>query len=493
MKFSVGTNWNQDLLDVFRDTKEIYEVYGSPNENIFGNGRPSFILGKVSQDEMKEYIAKLHAMGKEFNCSMNAPCLGNMEFENETHEKLIEYFQWLVDIGVDGVTVSIPYLIEIIKKQFPQLKVKASIIAQIDSVSKAKYYESMGADEIVLHYMINRDFKLLEQFRKSMNCKLSLLVNDACLYNCPYRIYHYNMCGHASQSTHPSKGFYVDYCSLKCTLERLRNPALLLSSRWIRPEDLKIYEELGYDAFKISGRRMNTSWIANTIKAYTSQKYDGNLSDIIDYSLLGMEKAQNTADFKKIIFGAVQLKTDTFLELANFVPVRPNIDNTKLDGFIEHFRQGKCKGICDECGYCASFAKKVIVPDEENHKKQLDYYEKFLDDMVTSKMFLGDKDEKPEEQMEKEEEKAMEWSTELSEKFTAIMDFAPPEFKDFASNIIKTAAEANTEKRGSNVVSEEDMIISFLQNTPAFFYDQMVSTLGEKGIDLTPYKDMMSK
>ncbi|WP_031390776.1 hypothetical protein [Kineothrix alysoides] len=64
---SVGTNWSLDLLDVFSSTPEVNEVYGSPNENIFGNGRPSFILGKISREGMKEYVKKLHDIGKIFN------------------------------------------------------------------------------------------------------------------------------------------------------------------------------------------------------------------------------------------------------------------------------------------------------------------------------------------------------------------------------------------------------------------------------------------
>lgn len=50
------------------------------------------------------------------------------------------------------------------------------------------------------------------------------------------------------------KGFYLDYCLIKCTLIRFSNFKEMLKTRWIRPEDLKEYEEIGIDSFKITGR-----------------------------------------------------------------------------------------------------------------------------------------------------------------------------------------------------------------------------------------------
>ncbi len=54
---------------------------------------------------------------------------------------------------------------------------------------------------------------------------------------------------HASQAGHPSGGFLLDYCFLRCTRMKLADPVNYIRSDWIRPEDLHFI-------FKYYGRAM---------------------------------------------------------------------------------------------------------------------------------------------------------------------------------------------------------------------------------------------
>lgn len=479
MKLQVGTNWDTKLINIVGDRKEVTEFYGCAPSTMVGTGRPSFILGKISDEEIPNYIKKVHEKGLEFNYTLNAPCMNNEEFNIAKHKKLISQLEFLVESGVDGFTVSIPYLIELIKKQFPNVKVKASLIAQINSVQKLKFYESLGADEVMIDYMVNRDFKLLEQMREAANGKLTLIVNDFCLYQCPYRNYHYNCCGHASQQEHSTKGFYIEYCAMKCTLERLNNPALLISSRWIRPEDLKEYENIGYDSFKLSGRRMATHWIANVVNAYANRSYDGNLSDLIDYSLLGMEENVHMPRYEELLNGVKELNSDNFMKIGMFYPKRPFIDNKKLDGFLKPFMENHCSGQCDKCGYCKAISKDVVTLDKEEVKRQKEMYGKLVEDLITSRMFY----QKPEDK----EEIEMEWERNLEETFKNIMSFAPEQFYEVAEKLIRKGIQDNAHNRGSSIIQEEDLVQSFIINTPAYFKAQMIQGLVDNGIDIAKY------
>ena len=58
-------------------------------------------------------------------------------------------------------------------------------------------------------------------------------------------------------------------------------------SRWIRPEDLHVYEALGVKEFKIIDRSRSTAWLLRATKAYASRRYDGNLLDILSLEMLG--------------------------------------------------------------------------------------------------------------------------------------------------------------------------------------------------------------
>jgi collagenase-like PrtC family protease len=93
-------------------------------------------------------------------------------------------------------------------------------------------------------------------------------VNNSCLQSCPYTAYHKVTLAHASQAGHASRGFFVDYCYLKCSFLKLLEPVNYIRSDWIRPEDLARYEALGYTTFKLTERNAPTEVMARRVKAW---------------------------------------------------------------------------------------------------------------------------------------------------------------------------------------------------------------------------------
>ena len=175
-----------------------------------------------------------------------------------------------------------PFLLEIVKHSYPQLRVRVSVFACIDHVRKAKMWEDLGADCIMLDsLLVNREFRLLRALRKAVQCDLQLLVNNSCLQSCAFSHYHMNTLAHASQSGHHSKGFFVDWCFLRCTMMRLMDPVNYVRSEWVRPEDLHHYEALGYDHFKLTERGAPTPVLVRRVKAYSERAFDGNLLDLV--------------------------------------------------------------------------------------------------------------------------------------------------------------------------------------------------------------------
>jgi len=89
-------------------------------------------------------------------------------------------------IGVETVTVSPPFLLRIVKTRYPGLKARISVFAGVDRVRKARMWEEMGADGIVLDsLLVNREFATLARIRESVKCDLELLVNNNCFYSAP--------------------------------------------------------------------------------------------------------------------------------------------------------------------------------------------------------------------------------------------------------------------------------------------------------------------
>ncbi|MBN2153059.1 MAG: U32 family peptidase [Candidatus Lokiarchaeota archaeon] len=342
MQFSVAYNWDPRLIEeVVKNKYPVYEFYASAQHTTVGGGRPSFILPGPDDDAMRAQIERMHEHRIEFAYALNAPCMGGQEFVRETHEKLIGELQWIQDMGCDSVILTIPYLMEIVKEQFPKLKVRVSTIAKVNTVNKARFFEALGASAITPDTMINRGFKVLERMARATRCEINLLLTDGCLYECPYRQYHYTLCGHASQTY--SNRAYQDYPVIACSMAKLADPAEIMKCRWVRPEDIRHYEAIGIKSFKIGGRRLTTDRLLLSVKAYSERRYDGNLADILE-------------GFSFIADGIAEERPGT-----DSIKPHLRIDNTKLDGFIDFFKEQDCDANCGECNYCAQWAKKAIT------------------------------------------------------------------------------------------------------------------------------------
>jgi len=373
MKLLVPTNWDPDLISPLSRLEADVQLYGVLPTSMIGSGGRGPDNIHMMENQAEEYIKRAHSAGLKFDYILNAPSMGNMEWDENTHQELLEHLRWITSIGVDSVTVSIPYLIELIKRQFPHLNVRVSTIAHVNSVARAKFFESLGADSITLDINVNRDFTLLKALRSAVDCELTVLLNNLCLYQCPYEYYHHDTLGHASQSYNPLHGYYEDYCVLHCTLDRLCDISQNIKCRWVRPEDIHAYEEIGIDMFKTSGRSMPAERILNTAVAYSSRHYQGNLYDILNVIT------------PKIEFGNSDLPG-----VQNNVigpPPRLYVDNQALEGFLDFFKKQNCLSGCAHCDYCQRIANKVIQFDREEVDEYIAMLNAYLDKLSSSRMF----------------------------------------------------------------------------------------------------------
>jgi len=476
MKLSVATNWDETLIEELRHLP-IHDFFGAMPSNAFGGGRPSLILPNIDDSKVEKYIQEVHNSGKKFTYPLNAPCLNNMEFDDKGHKELLDHLSWLQDLKVDYVTVSIPYIVEIIKKQFPKLKVKVSVISHVNSVQRIKSWEALGADIITLDPMINRNFKMLESLSKAASCELELLLNDACLYQCPYIYYHYNICGHASQSTNPLEGFYVDYCIAKCSLDLFSDIKEVMKSRWIRPEDLERYEKIGINYFKVSGRRMSTKWLLNTAKAYASRSYEGSLSDLLNFITIGVDEDMSSGQFQKFLTKDEFFKKEKLIKIGQLNPPKPFIDNKKLDGFLKGFEKKDCASECETCKYCDNWAEKVIKYDltEQKTKVYIENLKELHDELITSKLFTKSN------QVSSSSNNIV-WDSNVKDIFNKVLKSIPVEFQGIAEKTVEKRAGEIALERKDTTIYMNDLVQAFYSETPEIFQDGMKRELKLLGV-----------
>lgn len=373
MKLLVPTNWDPDLILLLSKLEADVQIYGVLPTSMIGSGGTGPDNIRMLANQVEEYIEQAHLAGLKFDYLLNAPSMGNMEWDEKTHRELLIHLNWIASIGADSVTVTIPYLVELIKRQFPQLEVRVSTIAHVNSVARAKLFESLGADSITLDINVNRSFGALKAIRNTVSCELTVLMNNLCLYQCPYEYYHHDGLGHASQNYNPLRGSYVDYCVLRCTLDRLRDVSQVIKCRWVRPEDIHIYEDLGMDMFKISSRAMPTEKILRAAKAYSSRHYQGNLYDILNVVP------------PKAGFASSALSGEQGNDIGS--PPRYYIDNQALEGFMNFFRKQDCSSGCDHCGYCQRIADKTIQFDRDEVDEYVTALKETLENLSTSSVF----------------------------------------------------------------------------------------------------------
>jgi collagenase-like PrtC family protease len=264
--FSLAANYDPELVPALA-AYPVEEVYGKfPADGISG-GRPRYLATPLSEAGLRGYIRLLDRHGIAFNYLLNGACFGNHEWTRAWQKRVTALLARLGEWGVRRVTVSTPFLLELVKRRFPEFKVRVGIYAQVDTPRRARFWEDLGADAITLEsFSINRDFRRLEAIRQAVRCGLQLIANHVCLPNCPLQSYHQNGFAHASDGTGT---LFIDYCLLRCSRLRLTDPSQFIKSAWIRPEDLATYEAMGYTTFKLLERGIPSAELLRRVKAYS--------------------------------------------------------------------------------------------------------------------------------------------------------------------------------------------------------------------------------
>ena len=369
MRLSLAANYDADLIPQLRGY-QVTEIYGKLPSDFAGGGRPSYMGSPITKQSLREYVAVLNTHGIAFNYLLNASCHGNEEWGRKWQRRLMLFLEELENMGIGTVTVSTPFLLEVVKKRFPTFRVKVGIYAQIDTPRRARFWEDLGADAINLEsFSINRNFRLLAAIRKAVTCDLQLIANHVCLVNCALQPYHQNGCAHSSRG---SRQLFVDYCFLRCSRARLRDPSAFIQAQWIRPEDIGAYEEFGYTNFKLLERGIPSEDLLRRAKAYSERRYEGNLADLLlSYGFRQAPRKQRFWAFRHFFkpLQASPLGMRNLYELARhqgmLFPVGEpavTIRSSAIPAdFIAGFKNRDCAALtCHECGYCERIAADAV-------------------------------------------------------------------------------------------------------------------------------------
>lgn len=266
-------------------SQSIEEVYFAWVDNPSGrsmiggyDGYFDYSLQNTLIDELKRIKEK----DIKLDLLFNANCYGEDAISEVQRGRVYSVIDFLEEQGIrpDIVTTTSPAIAYMIKKQYDNIELKASVNMRISSV-KGMQYVSHLFDSYCVAKECNRDLERLKQLRKwatDNGKKITILANSGCMRECSGQIFHDNMVAHEAQI---SKQKNIDFLPYMCWtyLKDKKNFAAVMQNTWIRPEDIDQYEGLA-DTIKLATRAHQLP--AMVIGAYARRQYFGNLLDLFE-------------------------------------------------------------------------------------------------------------------------------------------------------------------------------------------------------------------
>lgn len=341
MKFCIGYQIEDELGNRFVEELLAYkeyisEVYFSWDRLPSGRSNMNDELGFIHwemQDILVDDLRLLKQNGIGLNLLLNGNCYGGEAVSNVLENRvrsIIEYLEYVVG-GVDSVTTTSPFIASVIKKFYPNIKVRASVNMRITDVNSMEYLEQYF-DEFYIQRDFNRKFNHIKRMKKwadEHGKKLSILANSGCMKYCSGQIFHDNLVAHECENVQlkNDSDFKANICHNFYSSSEKRHK--LISNTWIRPEDLHLYEGL-VSTVKLATRM--TSRPMAVVRAYVSGMYLGNILDLLEPN----HSSQ---------LGAAYLSNRKFPQ-----------------DFAE--RMSNCTDDCENCGYCKEVFEKVYTIPE---------------------------------------------------------------------------------------------------------------------------------
>jgi hypothetical protein len=292
MKFAIGyqqAESGESFSSVVNDYREhVAELYFP----WIGTATCRAPLGKArgsvdwnAQYTLEKDLAEIRQMGIKLDLLFNANCYGeravSINFENE----IISIIGHLDSIGLcpDIVTTTSLFVARTVKKQFPEIEVRASVNMRIGSTSAMSYVSGLF-DSFYILRDVQRDLNTVKKLKKwcdEHGKGLFMLANSGCLRCCPGQIFHDNMVAHDAgideMKNVPGWTPYVCWNLYK----EPSNYVEFLKSSWVRPEDIHNYEGI-IDVMKLATRQHSHPRVV--IGAYANRSFKGNLLDLCEPS-----------------------------------------------------------------------------------------------------------------------------------------------------------------------------------------------------------------
>jgi hypothetical protein len=341
MKLAVGYQLPEEeeesIVEIVKDFREhIEEVYfpwlNMPSGRSPMTEREGFVDWQ-GQEKLERDLATIRSMGIKLDLLLNANCYGGESLSEHLANFVCSIIVHLKDtVGLDIVTTTSLMIAKVVKEEFPEIEVRASVNMRIGTV-KAMEYISELFDSFYIQREYNRDIQRIEEMKEWANergKKLYFLVNSGCLNFCSGQTFHDNLVAHETEIVKMKNIKNWDPSICWNYYKKRENWVKFLQNSWIRPEDLHNYDKY-FSMAKLATRTHSNP--RKVIGAYSTRRFKGNLIDLL-------EPGHNPLFFPYVIDNS-RFPKDWFQTVTN------------------------CDKRCHKCNYCSAVLKEVLVKVED--------------------------------------------------------------------------------------------------------------------------------
>lgn len=208
-------------------------------------------------EDIKSSCIFAHKLGKKVYVTVN------ILFHDEDLEGVKTYLKELEDSGVDAVIICDAFLIPIIKKETPKLKIVMSTQMSTSNTLSVKHFMEEGVDSIVLAREVTK--KEIKEIYDETHADLEVFLHGA-MCTC-----YSGRCVLSNYVTNrdSNRGGCAQVCRFCFDLDKKRKKNFSIATKDLNLADhIKDLIEIGVKHLKVEGRMRGTYYIATVINCY---------------------------------------------------------------------------------------------------------------------------------------------------------------------------------------------------------------------------------
>ncbi|MCX7990867.1 MAG: U32 family peptidase [Proteobacteria bacterium] len=228
----------------------------------------------------------------------------NIFAHNRDLTDIEKHLEFLSDVRPDGLIVSDPGVLRLVKKITPHLPVHISTQANITNYESALFYQDLGVKRLILSRELT--LKELEEIRKKVSLELEIFIHGAICISYSGRCYLSSFLtyrsGNRGVCTHPCRWKYYLLEEKRegeffPVFEDDKGAYIMNSKDLCLVEYLPELVNIGIDSFKIEGRMKGINYLSGVVHTYSkalnailkNERYDTEkyLQELLSFSSRG--------------------------------------------------------------------------------------------------------------------------------------------------------------------------------------------------------------